>query len=142
MEKILPDPEAREISVSWSVLGPKDNLSILILPSISVTIMFIALKTRIWHTQLKCTEILQGIKKLQVAPNISKWVILWQLFKIPSFVYMKGKFVTNVSFATVRLINHSWDRFKCLASCFIKIYFFYVFYSREVGIFVFTVTIP
>jgi hypothetical protein len=41
-----------------------------------------------------------------------------------SCVYMKGKFVTNVSFATVRLINHSWDRIKCLASCFIKnIYF-------------------
>ena len=55
---------------------------------------------------------------------IHTWVILWQLFKIPSFVYMKGKFVTNVSFATVRLINHSWDRFKCLASCFIKYIFF------------------
>jgi hypothetical protein len=52
------------------------------------------------------------------------WVILWQLYKISSFVYMKGIFVTNVSFATVRLINHSWDRTKCLASCFIKnIYF-------------------
>ena len=35
------------------------------------------------------------------------WVILWQLFKIPSCVYMKGKFVINVSFATVLLINHS-----------------------------------
>jgi hypothetical protein len=33
-------------------------------------------------------------------------VILLQLFQIPSCVYMKGKFVTNVSFATVRLINH------------------------------------
>ena len=56
----------------------------------------------------------------------SVWVILWQLFKIPSCVYMKGKFVTNVSFAKVRLINHShsWDRIKCVASCFIKnIYF-------------------
>jgi hypothetical protein len=28
-------------------------------------------------------------------------------FQKPSCVYMKGKFVTNVSFATVRLINHS-----------------------------------
>jgi len=37
---------------------------------------------------------------------------------------MKGKSVTNVSFATVRLINHSGDRIKWLASCFIKnIYF-------------------
>jgi hypothetical protein len=32
-------------------------------------------------------------------------VILWQFFKIPNFVYMKGRFVTNISFATVRLIN-------------------------------------
>ena len=52
------------------------------------------------------------------------WVILWQLFKIQSFVYMKGKFVTNVSFATIRLINHSWEGIKCLASCFIKNIFF------------------
>ena len=50
--------------------------------------------------------------------------LLWPLFKIQSCVYMKGKFVTNVSFATVRLINHSWDRIKCLASCFIKNIFF------------------
>jgi hypothetical protein len=35
------------------------------------------------------------------------WVI--QLFKIPSCVYMKGKFVTNVSFATVRLILRYCD---------------------------------
>ena len=52
------------------------------------------------------------------------WVILWQLFKIPSFVYMIGKFVPHVSLATVSLINYSWDRIKCFASCFIKnIYF-------------------
>ena len=56
-------------------------------------------------------------------PSLSR-VILWQLFKIPSCVYMKGKFVTHVSFASVRLINHSWDRIKCLASCFIKNIFF------------------
>jgi hypothetical protein len=37
---------------------------------------------------------------------------------------MKGKFVTNVSFATVLLINHSWDRIKRLASSFIKNLFF------------------
>jgi hypothetical protein len=66
----------------------------------------------------------------------STWVILWQLFKIPSFVYVKEKFVTNISFATVRLINHSWNRIKCFASCFIKNYiFFYVFYTRGVAIF-------
>ena len=55
----------REISLSRSVPGPKGSLSIQILLSISVTIVFIALKTRIWHTQYtcKCTEILQGIKK-------------------------------------------------------------------------------
>jgi hypothetical protein len=47
-----------------------------------------------------------------------------QLFKIPSFVYMKEKFVTNISFATVRLINHSWNRIKCFASCFIIKYIF------------------
>ena len=52
------------------------------------------------------------------------WVILRQLFKILSCVYMKGKFVTNISFATVRLINYSWDRINCLVSCYIKhIYF-------------------
>jgi hypothetical protein len=44
-------PESRERSVSRSVPWPKGSLSILILPSISVTIVFIALKTRIWHTQ-------------------------------------------------------------------------------------------
>jgi hypothetical protein len=53
-----------------------------------------------------------------------KEVILWQILKIPSFVYMKGKFVTNISFATVRLIKYSWDRIKCLTSCFIKNIFF------------------
>jgi hypothetical protein len=42
-------------------------------------------------------------------------IILWQLFKIPSCVYMKGKFVSDVSLATVRLINHSLDIIKCLA---------------------------
>jgi len=35
---------------------------------------------------------------------------------------MKGKFVTNVSFATVRLINYSWDRIKGLASWFYQKY--------------------
>ena len=41
----------------WSVPRPKGSLSILILHSISVTIVFIALKTRIWHIQYKCIEI-------------------------------------------------------------------------------------
>jgi hypothetical protein len=49
-----------------------------------------------------------------------RWVILRQLFQIPRFVSMKGNVVTNGSFCTVRLINHPWDRIKCLASCFIK----------------------
>ena len=48
------------------------------------------------------------------------WVILRIFFKIPSCVTLKGKFVANVSFDTVRLINHSLDRIKYLASCFIK----------------------
>jgi len=47
MEMILSEPKAREISVSRSILGPKGSLSIQILPFISVTIVFIALKTRI-----------------------------------------------------------------------------------------------
>ena len=42
-----PEPEAKEISVLRPVPGPKDSMSILILPSISVTIVFIASKTRI-----------------------------------------------------------------------------------------------
>ena len=63
-------------------------------------------------------------------------------FPNTKFVSMKGNFVTNGSFCTVRLINHPWDRIKCLASCFIRIFFFYVFYSRVGEIFVFTVTIP
>ena len=41
----------------WSVPRPKGSLSILILHSISVTIVCIALKTRIWHMQYKCIEI-------------------------------------------------------------------------------------
>ena len=44
---ILPQPEVRKISVSQSVPEPKGSMSILILPSISVTIMFIALKTEL-----------------------------------------------------------------------------------------------
>ena len=43
---ILPDPREREISISWSVLRPEGSLYILILPSISVTIVFIELKTQ------------------------------------------------------------------------------------------------
>jgi hypothetical protein len=34
---------------------PKGSLSILILPSLTVTIVFIAWKTSIWHIQYKCT---------------------------------------------------------------------------------------
>ena len=44
--------------------------------------------------------------------------------QLPSCVNMKGKFVANVSFDTVRLINHPLYRIKCLASCFIKNIFF------------------
>ena len=33
-------------------------------PYISVTIVFIVLKTRIWHTQNKCTDFFQGIMNL------------------------------------------------------------------------------
>ena len=43
---ILPEWEAREISISWSVPRPEGSLYILILPSISVTIVFIELKTQ------------------------------------------------------------------------------------------------
>ena len=63
------------------------------------------------------------------------WVILRQLFRILSCVYTKGKFVTNVSFATVRLINYSWDRINCLASCYIKhIYFLRLLLPWDVNI--------
>jgi hypothetical protein len=41
-------------------------------------------------------------------------------FQNTEFCLYERKFVTNISFATVRLINHSWDRIKCLASCFIN----------------------
>ena len=75
-----------------------------------------------------------GVKQGAYTKNVGYkgmqyWVILWQLFKIPSCVCMKGKFVTNISFATVRLVNHSWDRIKCLASGFIKIYIFSVSFT-------------
>ena len=59
------------------------------------------------------------------------WVILRIVFQIPSCVTLKGKFVANVSFDTVRLINHSLDRIKYLASCFIKtIFFLRLLFSR------------
>jgi hypothetical protein len=45
VKMILPEPEAREISISWSVPRPEGSLYILILSSISVTIVFIELKT-------------------------------------------------------------------------------------------------
>jgi hypothetical protein len=64
------------------------------------------------------TEIL-----LKVALNTIN-IILQQLYQLPSCVNMKGKFVANVSFDTVRLINHPLYRIKCLASCFIKHIFF------------------
>jgi hypothetical protein len=35
---------------------------------------------------------------------------------------MKGKFVTNVSLATVRLINDSWDRLSVWQAVLSKIY--------------------
>jgi len=57
----LPKLEAREISVSRFVPWPKGSLSILILHSITITIVFIALKTRISHTQYKCTDIDRSI---------------------------------------------------------------------------------
>jgi hypothetical protein len=39
------DPEAKELYISWSVPRPEGSLYILVLPSISVTIVFIELKT-------------------------------------------------------------------------------------------------
>jgi hypothetical protein len=74
---------------------------------------------------------------LKMKKNKFRRVILWQVCKIPSFVYMKEKFVTNISFATVHLINHSSDRIHCLVTFYYKkkkCIFFYVFYSRGVGI--------
>ena len=50
------DPEAREIYSSWSVPRPEGSLYILVLPYISVTIVFIELKTHKIY-------IFQGIKK-------------------------------------------------------------------------------
>jgi hypothetical protein len=62
---MLPVPEAREISVSRCVPGPKQGN--FVYPDIAlhiswVTIVFILLKIRTWHTQYKCTKNLQGIK--------------------------------------------------------------------------------
>ena len=45
LKMILPEPEAREISISWSVPRPEGSLYILILPPLSVSIVFIELKT-------------------------------------------------------------------------------------------------
>jgi len=45
---------------------------------------------------------------------------------------MKGKFVTNVSFATVRLINYYETELSVWQAVLSKIYIFYVFYSRGV----------
>ena len=45
VKMILPEPEAREISISWSVQRPEGSLYILLVSSISVTIVFIELKT-------------------------------------------------------------------------------------------------
>ena len=45
LKMILPEPETREISISWSVPRPEGSLYILILPSLSVAIVFIELKT-------------------------------------------------------------------------------------------------
>ena len=60
--------------VSWSVSWPKGSLSIPILPSISVTIIFIVLKPRIWHTHYKFTFFKES-RNLQAALHISKyWV--------------------------------------------------------------------
>ena len=59
---ILPDPEAREISISWSVPRPEGSLYILILPSISVAIVFIELNFSRNQETLKETAIL-GINK-------------------------------------------------------------------------------
>jgi hypothetical protein len=48
------------------------------------------------------------------------WVLIRQFYQLPRCINMNEKFVTNVSFDTVRLINHPWDRIKCLTSCLIK----------------------
>ena len=56
VKMILPEAEAREIYISWSVTPAEGNLYILILPSISVTIVFIELKTNKIY-------FFQGIKK-------------------------------------------------------------------------------
>ena len=53
----LPSQRRGHYNFHWSVPRPKGSLSILILHSISVTIVFIALKNRIWHIQYKCIEI-------------------------------------------------------------------------------------
>ena len=56
VKMIFPEPQAREISISWSVPRPECSLYILILLSRSVTIVFIELKKHKIY-------IFEGIKK-------------------------------------------------------------------------------
>jgi hypothetical protein len=62
------------------------NQEIYKLPYISVTILFIALKIRIWHTQYKCTAIFQGIKKPNRNCSFKCWYrqLVWTLSTWPS----------------------------------------------------------
>ena len=61
---------------NWSVPRPKGSLSILILHSVSVTIVFIALKTRIWHLQYTIvtdTECNIRIDRLPLGRGTNQW---------------------------------------------------------------------
>ena len=56
-------------------------------------------------------------KSIWSSLNSYIWVILLgQLYQLPICVSMKGKFVANVLFDTVRLINLPWDRIKSFSS--------------------------
>jgi hypothetical protein len=55
---------------------------------------------------------------------------------------MKGNFVTNGLFCTVRFITTLETELSGWQAVLSEIYFFYAFYSRVGEIFVFTVIIP
>jgi hypothetical protein len=117
------------ISVTtWSVPWPKVSLSILILPSISVTIVLIALKTRIWCTQYKCTEILSNTHNLCFQKDLtSKHMCVVWTFSPKHFSKCFGFDVwTQVAKMYCKL-------FPCEPSfekiCYFKLWTYYLSYS-------------
>ena len=74
-------------------------------------------------------------KSIDRVINCYIWVILLgQLYQLPICVSMKGKFVANVLFDTVRLINLPWDRIKSFSSLIKIIPQTQFSYRRESGV--------